>query len=74
MWVALQKLLTFLQQNINVFENTISTTVYEFVINKLVRLTMLSAIGPWILERTDTLQGYRTVKTDFALLLKTVYT
>ena len=34
-WVAfaLQKLLTFLQQNIDVFENTLSTTVIKFVID-----------------------------------------
>ena len=51
MWVAfaLQKLLTFLQQNINVFENTSATTVNEFVINKLVKLTMLWTTGPSLL-------------------------
>ena len=27
-------------QNINVFENTLATAVNEFVINKLVKLTM----------------------------------
>ena len=31
----MQKLLTFLQQNINVFENTLATTVNEFVINEV---------------------------------------
>ena len=42
MWVALQKLLTFLQQNkINIYENTLATIVNEFVINKLVKLRML---------------------------------
>ena len=48
MWVAfaLQKLLTFLQQNINVFENTLATIVNKFVINKLVKLTMLWRTGP----------------------------
>ena len=35
------KLLTFLQQSINVFENTLATTVNEFVMNKLVKLMML---------------------------------
>ena len=40
MWVAfaVHKLLTFLQQNINVFENTLATTVKEFVINELICL------------------------------------
>ena len=40
---ALQKLLTFLQKKkkINVFGNTLATTVNEFVINELVKLTML---------------------------------
>ena len=37
---ALQKLLTFLQQNINVYENTLATTVNEFIINKLAKPTM----------------------------------
>ena len=38
MWVAfeLPKLLIFLQQNINVFEYNLATTVNEFVINELV--------------------------------------
>ena len=31
----------FCSKNINVFENTLATTVNEFVINKLVKLTML---------------------------------
>ena len=31
----------FLQRNINVFENTSATTVNEFVLNELVKLTML---------------------------------
>ena len=50
MWVAfeLQELLTFLQcKNINVFENTSATTVNEFVINMLVKLTMLWTTRLW---------------------------
>ena len=31
-----------------IFENTLATTVNEFVIKKLVKLTMLWATGPWI--------------------------
>ena len=31
----------FLAKNINVFENSLATTVNEFVISKLVKLTML---------------------------------
>ena len=31
----------FATKNINVFENTIATTVNKFVINKLIKLTML---------------------------------
>ena len=31
----------FCSKNINVFENTLATTVNEFVINKLIKLTML---------------------------------
>ena len=33
--------LHFCRKNINVFENTLATTVNEFVINDLVKLTML---------------------------------
>ena len=41
-WVVLirKSYLHFLQQNINVFENTLATTVDEFVINELDKLTM----------------------------------
>ena len=47
MWVAfeLQKLLTFLQQKINVFKNTLDKTVNKFVINELVKLMMLWTTG-----------------------------
>ena len=37
----MQKLLTFLQKNINVFENNLATTVNQFVINELVNIMML---------------------------------
>ena len=52
MWItfALQKLLTFLQQNISVFENTLATIVNEFVINEVLKLTMLWTTRPWILH------------------------
>ena len=49
-WVvfALQKLLIFFcSKNINVFENTVATTVKQFVMNKLVKLMMLWTTGPW---------------------------
>ena len=48
MWVAfaLQKLLTFLQEKFNVFENTLALTFNEFIIYKLVKLTMLWITGP----------------------------
>ena len=36
-----KKLLTFLQQNINSFENTLATTVNEFVIDEHIKLTKL---------------------------------
>ena len=39
MWVAFAS--QFCSKNINVFENTLATTVNEFVINKLVKLMML---------------------------------
>ena len=45
MWVACY--LHFCSKAINVFENALATTVYEFVINKLVKLTMLWTTGPW---------------------------
>ena len=49
-WVAaLQKLPTFLHKIINVFENTLATTVNEFVINELVKLMMLWTTGPWFI-------------------------
>ena len=38
MWKATH---IFSEKNINVFENTLATTVKEFVINKLIKLTML---------------------------------
>ena len=37
----------FYSKNINVFENTLATTVNEFVFIKLVKLTMLWTTGPW---------------------------
>ena len=36
----------FCSKNNNVFENTLATTVNEFVINELVKLTMLWTTGP----------------------------
>ena len=45
--------LTFLQQNINVCQNTIATTVTELVINDLVKLTMLWTTGPGIQMQSD---------------------
>ena len=54
MWVAkaaLPKLLLhFYSKNINVFENTLATTVNEFVINKRVKLTMLWTAGPRLID------------------------
>ena len=43
MWVAFasQKLLTFLQQNINISKNILTTTVNKFVINELIKLKIL---------------------------------
>ena len=40
---------SFCSKNINVFENTLATTADEFVINELVKLTMLQCferLGP----------------------------
>ena len=44
MWVAsaLQQLLTFLQQNINVFENTLATTVTSLSLTSSVRIHALN--------------------------------
>ena len=39
----------FCSKNINVFENTLAATFNEFVINELVKLTMLWPTGPWYL-------------------------
>ena len=36
-----KKLLTFVQKNINIFENTLVTKVNKCVINELIKLTML---------------------------------
>ena len=36
----------FCSKTINVFENTLATTVNEFVINELIKLTMLWTTGP----------------------------
>ena len=41
----MQKLLTFVQQNINVSENTSSAIVNEFVINELVKF--IDALNNW---------------------------
>ena len=38
----------FCSKNINVFENALATTVNAFVINKLIKLTMLWITGPWL--------------------------
>ena len=40
----------FCSKNINVFENTLATTVNKFVINKLVKLTMLWTNGPCLIK------------------------
>ena len=38
----------FCSKNIDVFENTLATTVNEIVINELIKLTMLwTTAGPW---------------------------
>ena len=43
---CIAKLLTFLQEKkINVFENTLATSVNVFVINKLIKLTIINAIS-----------------------------
>ena len=42
------KLPTFLQKNINWFENTLATTIKTFVIHELDKLTMLCTSGPWM--------------------------
>ena len=42
MWVAFH---IFCSKHINVFEYTVATTVNKFVINKLVKLTMLWTTG-----------------------------
>ena len=36
----------FCNKNINVFENTLATIIDKFVINELVKLSMLWTIGP----------------------------
>ena len=46
MWVAFASYSHFCSKNINVLENTLATTVNEFVINELVKLTMLWIAGP----------------------------
>ena len=42
----------FAAKNVNVFENNLATTVNEFVINKLVKLTILCTTGPWFSIQT----------------------
>ena len=44
---ALQSYSHFLSKNLNVFENTLDTTVNKFVINELVKLKVLWTTGPW---------------------------
>ena len=47
MWVAFRKTYShFCSKNIKVFENPLATTANEFVINELVKLTMLWTTGP----------------------------
>ena len=79
MWVAfaVQKLLTFCSQNINVFENTIPTTVKKIFIKELVKLMMLWTTGPWTSDRPgpmsapecwrkmDTTSGVRTLTRKY---------
>ena len=48
----------FCSKNMNVFENTLSTTVDEFVINKLVKPTLFCTTGPWALVLILTLNPY----------------
>ena len=49
MWVAfaVQKLLTFFQQNISELYIESAKTVNEMTLNELVKLTTLWTTGPW---------------------------
>ena len=38
----------FAAKSINVFENTLATTVNKFIINKLVKLKILEQLGPGV--------------------------
>ena len=53
MWVAfaLQSFSHFCSKNITIFENTFATTIKEFVINELVKLTNLWTTGPWYVTK-----------------------
>ena len=46
MWVAFA--FSFYSKTINIFENTLATTVNEFFINELVKLMMLCTTEPWL--------------------------
>ena len=54
-WKKCEKLLhcksysQFCSKNINAFQNTSATPFNEFVINEIVKLTMLKTTGPWLL-------------------------
>ena len=64
MWAAFAKATHFCSKNNNVFENMfIATTVKEFVINQLVKLTMLWTTGLWMSSATILL-GFLRVKEN----------
>ena len=72
MWVAfaLQKLLTYLQQNINVSKNTLAMTFNKFVIIELNKLMMLWTTGPWWYVYVKVLAKWQAVKNLIKLLLQ----
>ena len=69
-YFLLQMLLTFWRKNINVYENTLATTVNKFVIIKLVKQTMLQTPGSrFQIPVYNSRQEYcHILETIFALL------
>ena len=57
---ALQNLLIFCSQNINIFENTIAATVNEFVINKC-----FEHMGPGISSTQQSMNSFILARETF---------
>ena len=61
------------QKNVNVFENTLATTVNQFIVSKLIKLMILWTTGPRILKHLDpVVQSVVSLTSSLRVILLTV--